>query len=54
MKLKCAFALALACLSLPSFAIEADFNAASWGNNGPYALSNLKNKLVVLYFFEEG
>lgn len=54
MKLKICFALAWACLALNTLAIEADFNAATWGNGGPYSLASLKNKIAVLYFFDEG
>jgi hypothetical protein len=51
---------ALACLSALALApLRAgetpEFNPAfPWINGGPYSLANVKDKVVVLYFFEAG
>ena len=46
--------LALGLIPAPAPAADAPGFPESWANGGPYTMSGLKGKLLILYFYEEG
>ena len=46
--------LALGLIPAPAPAADAPEFPESWANGGPYTMSGLKGKLLILYFYEEG
>lgn len=46
--------LLLAGVCQASDSLNAEFNPATWAQGGPYSVANLKDKVVMLVYFDEG